>query len=156
MSRRLRLLLVLLAPIALANCHSLNSAAIQRPTPPPNDDIDVSGDRTESFELDGISTVVLRCYCPRRNIRQEPMEPNLILRAQGRLRSQGYIGTQETDPTEALQGSLAFSSRREGDVLYLENPGQWQHMHHSMAISEVWLTLPADRQLKIEPIGLGE
>jgi hypothetical protein len=146
-------LVALLLTLALVGCQSSGPGGA-RTLPPLQNDIDVTGEREDSFGLDGIRTVVLRCYCPRRNIRQEPMEPGLMLRARGRLRSQGYFGPKDPDPEGALHTALRFEARREDSILYLEHPGSWRHMHHSMAVSEVWLSLPADRQLVLEPARL--
>jgi hypothetical protein len=137
--------LALLAP--LVGCASLPRAS---------DDVDVTEDVSEIVSLEGISQVVIRCYCPRRNVQQEPGHAELSIRAVGRLKSEGYHGQQvESEARESLRSHLGFDHRREGSTLFLVlSPDRGSYMHHSWGLGELWVSLPADRIVRIEPLPL--
>ena len=123
---------------------------------PSPDDVNVVEDVIEYISLEGISQVVISCYCPRRNIRQEPGHSELSIRTVGRLKSEGYHGHQaESQARESLRSHLKFAQKREGPTLTLFlSPDMGSYMHHSWGLSELWVTLPADRNIRIEPLPL--
>ena len=144
-----RLFLITSSALLLVAC-----ANIKPPPPPPSDDISVEGAIDQKLILDGITTLVVRCYCPLRQITQEPMEGTANLHVVGKLQSIGYHGPQP-HPKEALEQWLLFAERREGDLLILEAKER-SFMHHTFGISSIHITAPSDRKIHIEPLSAAD
>lgn len=132
-----RLIWAVVLGLALSGCASLSS-----------DDFDVSSRHVQVVPLDGVKTVIVRCWCPVRGIVEAPGATALQLRILGRYSSLGYHGEQEK-PRRLSADMIAFAVQQDGDTLTLDSK-EYGYMHHRKVVEELLVTKPPGFDVRLD------
>lgn len=100
--------------------------------------------------LDGIHTVVIRCYCLENEVLRDDQINGLMLDMSGEYGSLGYHGDQ-TVPEQMQARNLLFDRAVQGGVLTLRSR-EWLYLHHFSRITRLQVRLPHRYTLRIEPM----
>ncbi|HJU39671.1 MAG TPA: hypothetical protein VJ724_08875 [Tahibacter sp.] len=119
-----------------------------------SDDFDVSTTITQNVALRGLKSVVVRCYCPKRDIRHDAKHDDLRLQIHGNYSSVGYHGNQEK-PTSVPREQLAFVEQWGANSLTLVSHEQ-TYIHHALIVVDLDIEAPAGVDVRIEPIPADE
>ena len=115
-----------------------------------SDDFDISTTITQNVSLRGLKTIVIRCHCPKREIRHDAKRDDLRLQIHGNYSSVGYHGKQDK-PRSIPREQLAFVEQWGANSLTLVSH-EATYMHHAMAVVELDIDAPAGVDVQIDPI----
>lgn len=113
-----------------------------------SDDFSVSGKQVQREHLGAIRTVVIRCYCPDRAVKEAPGAMNLELRITANHSSVGYRGDQSKP--YAL-GDVSFVEARRNGALILDSP-EHTYIHNALIVTKLRVLAPVGVEVRFEPI----
>lgn len=119
-----------------------------------SDDFMVRGHHRQQLPLEGVEEVVVRCYCPDREIAPPARRHDLAIESSGNYGSSGYHGPQEK-PKSLPKEFWDFVSRREGKRLILESR-EFTYMHHSQLLKKVKISVPANVAVQFDVLSYGD
>lgn len=119
-----------------------------------SDDFSVSGDLHQRVSVADSDVIVVRCYCPNREVIYSSNVSYVELHGVGTHSSKGYHGEQEK-PRSVSPELLRFSERRTDGRLILESR-EYTYIHHAFLVDLLRLTAPVGQDVRFEPISPGE
>jgi hypothetical protein len=117
-------------------------------------DYEVTGKAEQVVPLTQAGVIVVRCHCPRREVVVGTSADRLEIHTVGAKSSYGYHGTQAR-PGSVPAAALQFHVDVRPGALILESR-EWTHIHHAMLLENVRVIAPAGREVRFEPIAMGD
>jgi len=114
------------------------------------DDFSVSAGLRQHIASERADTVVVRCYCPSREVVRSSSVSGVELDVEGTHSSQGYHGEQEKPRTVAPE-LLRFVERRSDGEILLESR-EYTSIHHAFLIDRVRVIAPEGQEVRFEPL----
>jgi hypothetical protein len=118
------------------------------------DDFSVSGRITQDISVQGTRTVVIRCFCPNREVRRDAAAKGMRLRIEGTHSSVGYHGLQEK-PTRLDEDLLRFVERWDGESLTIESR-EYTYIHHAFILDKLDIVAPPALAVIVKPLDRNE
>jgi hypothetical protein len=119
-----------------------------------SDDFSVSRGLRQRVSSERTDTIVIRCYCPRREVVRSSRVSGVELDVDGTHSSQGYHGDQEKPRTVAPE-LLRFVERRSDGEILLESR-EYTYIHHAFLIDHLRVIVPAGQEVRFEPLAYQE
>ena len=119
-----------------------------------SDDFSVSGETTQTVEVDEDVSVTIRCFCENRKITRTSSEGFIVLIIRGTHGSVGYHGEQHK-PESISPNLLEFVEKRSNANLVLESR-EYTYTHHAYIVDELEIIAPTDATIIVSPVSQNE